>query len=432
MENKLFYIFSIFFAFLALVGCRKDFSDVTTDSSHFIRFYGDSYPQVGEQVIESPTGELYIVGTNTPITGASSILLVKTQSNGEQIWKKEYLSLDSNKNCEGASIQFTPDGQLIILGTETKFEQDSSSAMLLKVDTDGNELWRQQHFIYDDLDPNNGFNHGSYVHSLSDGTGYLIMGYKSLFFEDEHKVFVARTDLEGMIDDVDGNTWSDMRDDRSSFESVSKVIEVGNVYAFVGATDRLPLADISQAGVNGTVFLYSRFGTKLDQRTYGGTGDDFAYDLIANGNGSFLVLGSTQSSEHKLTTSSTDKDVFVVEIQIDDVSPSNPIDGVYHVFGGERDDEGYSFVLNLDKTISIAGMTESVDTELKQNIMLMKLNEDLSDSWGGFKNWGGDFDDRANSIIQSSDGGYIFAGTSGVDQNEMIGLIKTTTNGELK
>lgn len=314
MENKLFYIFSIFFAFLALVGCRKDFSDVTTDSSHFIRFYGDSYPQVGEQVIESPTGELYIVGTNTPITGASSILLVKTQSNGEQIWKKEYLSLDSNKNCEGASIQFTPDGQLIILGTETKFEQDSSSAMLLKVDTDGNELWRQQHFIYDDLDPNNGFNHGSYVHSLSDGTGYLIMGYKSLFFEDEHKVFVARTDLEGMIDDVDGNTWSDMRDDRSSFESVSKVIEVGNVYAFVGATDRLPLADISQAGVNGTVFLYSRFGTKLDQRTYGGTGDDFAYDLIANGNGSFLVLGSTQSSEHKLTTSSTDKDLSLIHI----------------------------------------------------------------------------------------------------------------------
>ena len=40
--------------------------------------------------------------------------------------------------------------------------------------------------------------------------------------------------------------------------------------------------------------------------------------------------------------------------------------------------------------------------------------------------------DIGNSVLQAIDGGSISDGTAGIDKNNMISLIKTTSNGEVK
>ncbi len=416
------------------MGCRDDLKGLSTSSEFFVRFLGDSFVQNGHQVIEAPDGNLFIIATLTETNGNSSMVLAKTADNGDQKWIKKFPALDSNFTTKGASLAFSPDGNVVLLGTSTKLEQDSSSILIIKVDNEGDLIWRAEHYIEDVAEPSNLLNTASHIHTLEDGSGYLITGYKGLTIEDEHRVFIARTTLEGKINN-DQESWSFVKPHKGPFEEIANVLEqpsgLNNQYVFVGTSSQLYSSNIQQSGLNAIVFIHYPNNTPGPQRTFGGEGVDFGYDITKTRDGDFLVLGQTASVEHKVFKESDDNDVFIVKLPRNNPT-DDPIDGNYYVFGDSGDDQGSSFAVTEDNSVIICGKTTSVDAELKEDIMLMKLNENLDTSWEEMKHWGGDFNDGANSIIESIDGGYIFAGTSSVDQNEMIGLIKTNLNGELK
>jgi hypothetical protein len=412
MINKLIQIV----LFLSLVGtfsCRKELGGVSTRSDFFVKFIGDTFDQDGNQVIEGVDGSLYLIGTTTPVEDRQEIYLVKTGANGDVIWTKTFSVID--RDCLGASLQFTNDGGLILVGSSIEKDGLNSELLLIKTDIEGEEIWREAHKV----NVATKLDYATYVHVLEDGTGYLLLGYS----EDgtgNSDIIWAKTSIDGK---VEGNqtTWYKIKDG-VGFNEVRKVIEWRGTYVLVGSSTENPDSDIDQSGVNAIVFVVYPNGNLGPKKTFGGTeGDDYGYDIKQLPNGDFVVLGSTISQ-----AKAGGRDVFIVELEGTPIS--DPIDGVYHTFGTESNEWGYSMSVNDDNSVTACG--KSVRADGIEDMFIFKTNSEFDQEWlSEFKTKN---QENALSIIKSVDGGYVTTGAASIDKNKMISLIKTTANGELK
>jgi hypothetical protein len=129
-------------------------------------------------------------------------------------------------------------------------------------------------------------------------------------------------------------------------------------------------------------------------KTIGGSGLDGAWSIIQSSDGGYVVAGSTRSF------GAGGWDIYVVKI-----------DGSGNVqwtktIGGGNDDFAYSIIQSSDGGYVVAGLTYSFGAG--GDIYLVKLDSSGNVVWT--KTIGGSLTDVANSIIQSSDGGYVVAG----------------------
>ncbi|HPC25756.1 MAG TPA: Ig-like domain-containing protein, partial [Fervidobacterium sp.] len=100
-------------------------------------------------------------------------------------------------------------------------------------------------------------------------------------------------------------------------------------------------------------------------------------------------------------------------------------------FGGKDDDEADSIQQTIDGGYIIAGQTESFGSGY-EDFYILKLNSKGEVEWQ--KTFGGWNDEGANSIQQTTDGGYIVAGwtaSSGSGGNDFY-ILKLNSKGELE
>jgi len=97
------------------------------------------------------------------------------------------------------------------------------------------------------------------------------------------------------------------------------------------------------------------------------------------------------------------------------------------VFGGSNDDRAYSIQQTSDGGYIVAGYTWSSSN--REEVYILKLDANGNKVWE--KTFGGSYDDRAYCIQQTSDGGYIVAGytsSAGVGSYDVY-ILKLDTNG---
>lgn len=99
-------------------------------------------------------------------------------------------------------------------------------------------------------------------------------------------------------------------------------------------------------------------------------------------------------------------------------------------FGGAGDDWGYSVQQTSDGGFIIAGSTNSMGSGF-WDIYLIKTDSSGNKEWE--KTFGGSGSDMANSVQQTSDGGYIITGFTAAiyDDNSDVYLIKADSSGNL-
>ncbi|MDB4835564.1 hypothetical protein OAH12_03140, partial [Cyclobacteriaceae bacterium] len=331
------------------VSCRKDLDSAAERTDYFVKFIGTSHDQEGEAVVENVLGELYIIGKTSKEDlinqqTYTSMYLTKTTSSGEVIWSQSYNDTDTSgffRNVEGVSLQFTQDGGLILYGTSVERGGSEAYTLLIKVDLNGNVLWRQKH----QFDTKS---YANYVYSLNDGSGYLLVGYNSNDTTGR-ELYIARTRIDGSVDSPNAqDSWVINKSGSTgdSYIEASRVIEHNGQYVIVGSSNEAFSSNITQAGINAIVFTVypnALFGPK---RTFGGLNDDFGYDIKRLSNGKFVVLGTTNSYSNIGS-----QDCFIVEL---DDPTSDPNNG-YHTFGTVNSDWGYQMVVNADNSVTVCG-----------------------------------------------------------------------------
>jgi VWFA-related protein len=150
-------------------------------------------------------------------------------------------------------------------------------------------------------------------------------------------------------------------------------------------------------------------GSIIWQKTLGGSDVDRAYSITQSSDGSYVVAGYTRSNNGDVSGNHGRADYWVVKLR--------PSDGSIiwqKTLGGSNDDEAYSIIESTDGSYVVAGSTESNDGDVSGNhgyrdYWVVKLRpSDGSIIWQ--KTLGGSGVDRAYSITQSSDGSYVVAG----------------------
>ena len=153
------------------------------------------------------------------------------------------------------------------------------------------------------------------------------------------------------------------------------------------------------------------------QRSYGGSLDEYANSIRQTSDGGYIIVGTGGSTDGDVT-GSVYRGYWVVKI-----SPLGDIQW-QKSFGGNLGGTANSVAQTIDSGYILAGVTES-------NIGDAADNHGLQDSWivklssAGNVQWkrcyGGSGNDEAHSIIQTIDGGYLFAGYSNSTDGDVSG-----------
>jgi uncharacterized delta-60 repeat protein len=358
----------------------------TITSSWWVRTYGGSgiYPDgfhggpddYAYSVEQTSDGGYIVTGYSEPASGGLQpwLWVVKLNSTGSVTWQKAYGSWVES----GYSVEQTSDGGYIVAGSWTALDSRPPSPemgyLILKLDSTGSITWQQAYGPYNggiyDSSP-------SSIEQTSDG-GYILAGHSGFW--------VAKLNSSG------GLQWQKTygRSSSDSAQSVEQTADGG--YIVAGAT-----TSFRTGGCDAWVLKLNSTGGITWQKTYGGSGDNEARSIQQTSDGGYIVAGYTNSS------GAGGFDFWVLKL--------NSTGGItwQKTYGGSGDDYAYSVEQTSDGGYIVAGSTASFGAG-GNDVWVLKLNSSGGVQWG--KTYGGKGDDVAQSVEQTADGGYIVAGAT--------------------
>lgn len=438
-------------------------------------FIGIGYDVVNS-VLQSSDGSFVIAGHTTTQDGSYDAWLIKTDSNGNESWSRTFggIKIDRAK-----SVQQTLDGGYIIAGSTDSYgygadrNQLNSDGWLIKTDANGNEQWNKTFGVAgnDQIDsvqqtsegdyilvgktysyagrldfwlikvgskdagiplskdmiptitksPEKVFFDGlsvqwsktfgiPYIHDwaesvlqTSDG-GYMVAGRTGAKLSGPSDVLIIKADANG------NEQWNRTYGGREHDAAQSVKQTSDGSYVVAGFTD-------SFGAGNSDVWLFKidPDGNKQWSQTFGGTKSDGAFAVQLTSDGGYILAGSTTSYGNGY------QDVLLIK------TDSNGIKQWDRTFGGTRTDNAYSVQQTSDKGYITTGFTYSYGAG-SNDFWLIKTDANGNLEWN--KTFGGAKDDRAYSVQETLDGGYILVGfTRSYGSSCSAWLIKTNKQG---
>ena len=391
MKNK---IFSIILLFILLFSSYL-FADAP--DTLWTRTYGGIERDFGYSVQQTSDEGFIIVG-NTESFGAGSFdfYIIKTDSNGDSLWSKTY---GGNDDEQCFSAQLLSDGGLIIVGRTGSFGAGRHDVYIIRTNSNGDTLWTK---TFGGVE----FDGGESVHQTSDG-GFFIPGYTCSFGAGMWDFYVIRTNSNG------DSLWTKMYGEFLLIDIARSAHQTDdNGFIVIGETQ-----SFGAIGLDAGIIRSDSNGDTLWVKTYGGEGNQIIYSSQLLSDGGLIMVGYT------LVNSVDRYDVYLLRTN------SNGDTLWTKTYGGADIDEGYSVQQTNDSGFIIAGKTVPLSSPL-YDVYLIKTNSNGDTLWT--KTIGGAENDIGESVLQTSDGGFIIAGyTESFGAGEMdvylIRLDKDTT-----
>jgi len=359
----------------------------TQEGNPYIRFlkvFNKGSNDFGRSV-QQTTDSGYIISGN----GDFGILLIKTDANGNEEWNRTFFDFDG-----GYSVKQTTDGGFIIIGSVN----NSGDVGLIKTDSQGTEEWNQTF--------GGGQNdYGYSVQQTSDG-GYIITGSTYSFGIGLGDVWLIKTDSQG------NEEWNKTFGGSNSDVGYSVQQTTDGGYIITGYT-------FSFGDVNGdnNVWLIKTDsnGNEEWNQKFGGSQPEHGSSVRQTTDGGYIITGYTSSFGNG------SYDVWLIKTDSDGTEEWSK------TFGGSNLDFGNSVQQTVDGGYIITGYTKSFGNG-DRDYWLIKTDLQGNEEWN--KTFGGSSGDEAQSVEQTTDGGYIIAGyTHSWGSNHDILLIKTDPNG---
>jgi len=174
----------------------------------------------------------------------------------------------------------------------------------------------------------------------------------------------------------------------------------------------------NHAGWDYWVVKLSDTGAIEWQKALGGFGNDLATSIKQTIDGGYIVAGSSTSNDGDVTGNHGEQDYWVVKL-----TSSGAIDW-QRSLGGTGRDEAYSIEQTTDGGYVVAGISGSNDGDVTgdhgdMDYWVVKLTSTGAIDWQ--KALGGTAFDGAYSIKETSEGGYIVAGASASNDGDLTG-----------
>ena len=144
------------------------------------------------------------------------------------------------------------------------------------------------------------------------------------------------------------------------------------------------------------------------KKTLGGTGTDWPNSIRQTNDKGYIIAGYSSSEDGDVTDNHGDYDAWVVKLD-----SSGAIEWK-RSYGGSDWDEAQSIQQTSDGGYIFAGLAQSIDGDVSGGVYgdldcwVVKLNNQGAIEWQ--KTLGGSLQDIAHSIKQTADGGYVVAG----------------------
>ncbi len=154
------------------------------------------------------------------------------------------------------------------------------------------------------------------------------------------------------------------------------------------------------------------------QNCLGGSQRDVANSIIQTNDGGYVVAGMTESIDGDVSGYNGNRDFWVVKI-----SSTGALQW-QKCLGGSGYDEAKSIKQTADGGYVVAGVTESTDGDVtglngSYDFWVVKLTGSGALQWQ--QCFGGSLEDVANSIVQTTDGGYILTGKTNSPDGDVSG-----------
>jgi len=310
----------------------------------------------------------------------------------DTLWTRTYGGSDDDY---GREVQQTSDGGYIIIGCTMSFSL-LNDLYLIKTNVDGETLWTE---TYGTGDADAGYS----VQQTFDG-GYIITGY-TYNFGTTRDVYLAKTNTDG------DTLWTKMYGGSNGDDAYSIQQTSDSGYIIVGQTKSFG------AGFQDVYLIKTdSSGDTLWTKTYGGPSPDLGYCVQQTTDRGYIIVGETGSF------GAGNFDVYLIRTDsLGDTIWTNTFGGIYY-------DEGQSVRETSDYGFIITGCKRSIDSDME--VYLIKTDSLGDTLWT--KTYGGSNSDYGNSVRQTSDGGYIIAGTtqSFGSGNKDVYLIRTDLLGD--
>jgi hypothetical protein len=237
----------------------------------------------------------------------------------------------------------------------------------------------------------------------SDG-GYVIAGTTYSFGVGSADFWLIKVDPSGSMQ------WNQTYGGAGADSAYSMIQTSDGGYALAGETVSFGAGDSDFWLVKA-----NSSGSLQWNKTYGKPKADRANSIIQTSDGGYVLAGYS-------TGNNASKDVWFVK-----TDPSGNMEW-NRTYGGPRWDEAYSVIQTSDGGYALAGSTDSFGDEIPHDCWLVKTDSEGNMEWN--KTYDGDGGwDGANSLLQTSDGGYTLAGHTGGFIGQNVWIIKTDPDG---
>lgn len=189
----------------------------------WMRTYGDEILYLGWGVAQTADGGYVLTGWEAKTIDERDVILFKTDEQGEVEWSRTW---DLGERDGGFDMILTSDGYVVVACIQS-MGSPRTSAVLLKVDLDGNEIWNK---LIGEEGRGNTFWH---IVEDADG-GYLLAGDTHLgkvpgTGKDIHGAWMVKTDTDGGI--LWQQVFGEGQYEQASFNSVVVLPDGGYVIA---------------------------------------------------------------------------------------------------------------------------------------------------------------------------------------------------------
>ena len=334
------------------------------------RTFGGPYGD-GSWYLQETKDEGYILVGNTATLGEGSDLwLIKTDREGNPLWNKTF---GGSGEDIGYFVHETRDNGYIITGSTESYGIGEERLWLLKTDGNGSKSWTR---IYGGFVSSSG-DGGWSLDETKDG-GYIVTGYTQSRGSGRKDLWLLQ------IDDQGNEAWDRTYGGTEDDAGMSVVQTRDDGYIVAGRT-----ASFGKGGDDVWLLKMDSRGKEVWNTTFGGTNDDAAFQVVELIDG-YALVGRTESGSDKMR-------IILIKTNLE---------GKKVWERAYKGSAGTSLQPTSDGGFIIIGRIDN--EESGRDALVIKTDSIGREEWA--LPLGGARDDIGTSIVESSDGSYVFAG----------------------